>query len=49
MGAGDPLALSLGEWIAICHGWDKAHGNGSATPPSDEEFDLAVMRARGAA
>lgn len=46
MGAGSPMAMSLGEWIAICAGWDKAHGKGSEAPPSEDEFDAAVMAAR---
>lgn len=45
MGYGDPMGLSLGEWIALCAGWDKAHG--TVSPPSEDEFDAAVAAARG--
>ncbi|MBA3576182.1 MAG: hypothetical protein H0W39_01000 [Sphingomonas sp.] len=41
--------LSLGQWGSICRQWNKAHGDGKAPPPSEDEFDLAVMRVRGAA
>lgn len=49
MGVRDVMALSLGEWTAICHAWNKAHGGEKAKPPSEDEFDLAVMKARGVA
>lgn len=41
--------LSLGQWIAIRKGWDARHGGEKAPAPTEDEFDLAVMRARGAA
>lgn len=47
MGVPDVGALSLGQWVAICRGWAKAHGQGGIDPPSEDEFDQAVMRARG--
>lgn len=41
-------ALSLGQWAAICRQWNKAHGEkGDTAPPSEDEFDAAVMAARG--
>ncbi len=41
-------ALSLGEWSAICRSWTKAHsGKSSIAPPSEDDFDAAVMAARG--
>lgn len=43
----DVGALSLGQWAAICRGWAKAHGEAKVDPPSEDEFDAAVMRARG--
>lgn len=48
MGVGDPMHLSLGEWLAICAAWDRAHGKSQAAPPSEDEFDAAVAAARGA-
>jgi hypothetical protein len=45
MGAGDPMSLSLGEWIALCDGWNRAHGKSTVAPPSDAEFDAAVAAA----
>lgn len=45
-GVGD---LSLGQWIATVAGWNKTHGGPQqVAPPSDDEFDKAVMAARGA-
>lgn len=43
----DWRSLSLGEWAAICRGWNKAHGQNTVSAPSEEEFDRAVMAARG--
>ncbi len=41
-------AMSLGEWSAICRVWSKAHGEKNETaPPSEDEFEAAVMAARG--
>lgn len=48
MGIPDPGRLSLGEWIVIADGWKRAHGKGTVTPPSEDEFDAAVERVRGA-
>ena len=40
--------MSLGEWAAVCRGWAEAHGGRSDTaPPSEDEFEAAVMAARG--
>lgn len=40
-------ALSLGEYAAICRQWAEAHGDGKQDAPSEDEFDAAVMAARG--
>ena len=47
MNLGDPGDLSLGQYAAIARGWNKAHGQGQMDPPSEAEFDAAVLRARG--
>lgn len=47
MGIADIGRLSIGEWYAICRRWDKAHGGSMATPPSEDEFDAAIIAARG--
>lgn len=47
MGGFDPMVLSLGEWIALCEGWNKAHGKASETPPGEDEFEAALIAARG--
>lgn len=39
--------LSLGEWVAVCRGWARAHGKSTVAPPSEAEFDAAVRAARG--
>jgi hypothetical protein len=39
--------LSLGEWSAICRTWNKAHRVGPPPPPTEAEFDKAVMISRG--
>ena len=39
--------LSLGEWAAILAAWNRAHGDGKPDAPSDDEFDRAVLAARG--
>lgn len=48
MGIHDVGRLSLGQWSAMVGGWNKAHGDNKPKPPSDAEFEAAVMRARGA-
>jgi len=48
MGVPDVGRLSLGEFIAESRGWAKAHGSAQEAPPSEDEFDRAVMAARGA-
>ncbi len=47
MGIRDVGSLSLGEYAAICRQWAKAHGDGKPSAPSEDEFDAAVMAARG--
>jgi len=47
MGLADVGELSLGEWSAILRAWNRAHGDGKPEAPSDDEFDRAVMAARG--
>jgi hypothetical protein len=49
MNIADVGALSLGQWAAICRAWNLAHGDGKAVPPTEDEFDRAVLRARGLA
>lgn len=49
MNLADPGELSLGQYFAIAHGWNQAHGNRTVAPPTEEEFDLAVMKVRGVA
>ncbi len=44
---GDVRDMSLGQYAAIAHGWAKAHGQAKLSAPSEDEFDAAVMRARG--
>jgi hypothetical protein len=41
--------LSLGQWSAIVRAWNKSHNGNKPIAPTDDEFDLAVMRARGVA
>lgn len=47
MNVHDWRKLSLGEWAAICRAWDKAHGQSTVAPPTEEEFERAMMKARG--
>lgn len=47
MGVQNVGDLSLGEWAAICRQWNKAHGESKPDAPSDDEFDRAVLAARG--
>jgi hypothetical protein len=47
MGVNDVGRLSLGEWTAICRAWNRAHGGAKAEAPSDDEFEAAVLAARG--
>lgn len=49
MGVPDVGRLSLGEWTATVRGWNKAHGGDKPAPPSVEEFEAAVIAARGGA
>lgn len=48
MGIPDVGQLSLGEFSAEVSGWYKAHGKDTSVAPSEEDFDRAVMAARGA-
>jgi hypothetical protein len=47
MGIPDVGKMSLGEYAAESRGWAKAHGTAQEAPPSEDEFDRAVMRVRG--
>lgn len=48
MGVQDPGRLSLGEWAAILDGWMRAHGGErGVAPPSEAEFEQAMLAARG--
>jgi len=47
MGLADVGELSLGEWSAIRSRGTRAQGEGKPEAPSDDEFDRAVMAARG--
>lgn len=47
MRVGDVMDLSLGEWAALCRFWDKAHGKSTVRPPTEDEFEAAVLAARG--
>jgi hypothetical protein len=38
---------SLGEWASICRQWAKAHGESTVEPPTEDEFEAAIMAARG--
>lgn len=40
-------SLSLGQWVAVCRIWNKAQGGGQSAAPSDDEFEKAVLAARG--
>lgn len=45
----DVMSLSLGEWVAVRQAWERAHSDGKSNiePPSDDEFEAAVLSARG--
>ena len=47
MGVKDVGSLSLGQWIAICRQWNRAHGKEEVSPPTVEEFEAAMLAARG--
>ena len=47
MGIPDVGSLSLGEWVAISRHWDKAHGGAQVEPPSEDEFEQAILSVRG--
>ncbi|WP_165815998.1 hypothetical protein [Kumtagia ephedrae] len=46
MGIHDVGSLSLGQYLAMVRGWNRAHGDNKPKPPSGAEFDAAVGRAR---
>lgn len=49
MGVHDVGRLSLGQWAAICRTWTRAHDQkANVSPPSEDEFEAAVLAARGA-
>ena len=48
MGVHDVGALSLGQWAAVCRYRAKADGDAKPEAPTEDEFDAAVMAARGA-
>lgn len=43
MNVQDVGSLSLGQWMAILRGWNKAHGDNTPQPPTREEFEAAVL------
>jgi hypothetical protein len=47
MGVHNVRSLSIGEWAAICRAWRKSHGDNKPEAPTEDEFDAAIMRARG--
>lgn len=38
--------MSLGQWGAIVDAHTKANGGTKTQPPTDEEFEIGVLRAR---
>lgn len=46
MGIQDVGDLSLGQWSAIVRAWNAANG-GKADAPSEDDFETAVLAARG--
>ncbi len=49
MGIQDVGRLSLGQWMAIQRAWQKANSASKVDAPSEDEFEAAVMEARGVA
>lgn len=47
MGVQDVGSLSLGQWTTICRARAKTYGESKPDAPSEDEFDAAVMAARG--
>jgi hypothetical protein len=47
MNINDVGRLSLGQWAAICRQWAKAHGESTVEPPSEDQFEAAILAARG--
>lgn len=43
MGIGDPMRMSLGEFMATNHGYAAAKMGKTVRPPSAEEFEQAVF------
>jgi len=48
MGVQNVGSLSLGQWAAICRHRTKANSEAKPDAPTEDEFDAAVMAARGA-
>lgn len=43
----DVRAMSMAEWIAVCDGWEHAHGGADKPePPSAEEYWRLVSQRR---
>lgn len=48
MGVGNVGDLSIGQWVAVVRMWNQAHAPADAiAPPSRDEFEAAIARARG--
>ena len=48
MGVSDWRSMSLGEWAAVIRAWNNVHGGkDDAVPPSEDEFEAAILAARG--
>lgn len=43
MSIGNPMTMSLGEFIAMNHGYARAKMGKSVRPPNAEEFNRAVL------
>lgn len=48
MNIADVGSLTIGQWDALFKHWQKVHAT-KPSAPSEDEFDLAVMQARGVA
>ncbi len=44
MGVQNVMSLSLGEWVSVVRGWNKAHGRERVAPPTVEEFETAMSK-----
>lgn len=47
MGIADVGHLSLGEFSAYSRQWAAAHGHGKPQAPTEDEFEAAILAARG--